>query len=51
LEFDAISVCVPNFLHIDLTINILNSGAHAFVDIPLAFLNAVSRVINDAPFI
>jgi len=36
LESDGISVCVPNFLHKDVTIDILNSGKHAFVEKPLA---------------
>ena len=36
LECDAVSVCLPNFLHKDVTIDILNSGAHAFVEKPLA---------------
>lgn len=36
LECDAISVCLPNYLHKDVTIDILNSGKHAFVEKPLA---------------
>ncbi len=36
LEFDAVSVCVPNNLHKEITCNILNSGKHAFVEKPLA---------------
>ncbi len=36
LECDAISVCLPNYLHKDVTIDILNSGTHALVEKPLA---------------
>ncbi len=36
LECDAISVCLPNHLHRDVTIDILNSGTHALVEKPLA---------------
>jgi predicted dehydrogenase len=36
LECDAISVCLPNFLHKDVTIEVLNSGKHALVEKPLA---------------
>ncbi|MFX1340684.1 MAG: Gfo/Idh/MocA family protein [Promethearchaeota archaeon] len=35
-ECDAISVCLPNFLHKDVTIDILKAGKHAFVEKPLA---------------
>ena len=36
LECDAVSVCVPNNLHKEVTCNILNSGKHALVEKPLA---------------
>ena len=36
LDCDVISVCVPNYLHRKITIDILNSGKHAFVEKPLA---------------
>ncbi|MHA1149647.1 MAG: Gfo/Idh/MocA family protein [Promethearchaeota archaeon] len=36
LECDAISVCLPNFLHKEVTIDVLNSGKHALVEKPLA---------------
>jgi myo-inositol 2-dehydrogenase/D-chiro-inositol 1-dehydrogenase len=36
LDCDAISVCVPNYLHPKITIDILNAGKHAFVEKPLA---------------
>jgi myo-inositol 2-dehydrogenase/D-chiro-inositol 1-dehydrogenase len=35
-DCEIISVCVPNFLHKKITIDILNSGKHAFVEKPLA---------------
>ena len=36
LDCDAISVCVPNYLHHKITVDILNSGQHALVEKPLA---------------
>jgi len=36
LDCDVISVCLPNFLHKDVTIEVLNSGKHALVEKPLA---------------
>jgi len=36
LDCNAISVCVPNFLHEDVVIDALNSGKHVFVEKPLA---------------
>ena len=36
IDCEAISVCVPNFLHKKITIDVLNSGKHAFVEKPLA---------------
>lgn len=36
LECDAISVCLPNYLHKSVTIDILNSGSHALIEKPLA---------------
>jgi len=35
-ECDAISICLPNFLHESVTIDVLNSGSHALVEKPLA---------------
>ena len=35
-ECDAISICLPNFLHKKVTIDVLNAGAHALVEKPLA---------------
>jgi myo-inositol 2-dehydrogenase/D-chiro-inositol 1-dehydrogenase len=36
LECDAISACIPNNLHKDITCDILQSGKHALVEKPLA---------------
>ena len=36
LECDAISICLPNFLHENVTSDVLNSGSHALVEKPLA---------------
>ncbi|MFO8020575.1 MAG: Gfo/Idh/MocA family oxidoreductase [Promethearchaeia archaeon] len=36
LDCNAISVCLPNFLHKKIAIDVLNSGAHALVEKPLA---------------
>ena len=36
LDCDAISACVPNYLHKDIAIDILNSGKHALIEKPLA---------------
>lgn len=36
LDCDAISVCIPNYLHPKITNDILNSGKHALVEKPLA---------------
>ncbi|MFX1569901.1 MAG: Gfo/Idh/MocA family protein [Promethearchaeota archaeon] len=36
LECDAISVCLPNYLHKRVTIEVLNSGTHVLIEKPLA---------------
>jgi len=36
LDCDAVSICLPNFLHKDITIDVLNTGKHALVEKPLA---------------
>jgi myo-inositol 2-dehydrogenase / D-chiro-inositol 1-dehydrogenase len=36
LDCDAVSLCIPNYLHKDMTIEILNSGKHVFLEKPLA---------------
>lgn len=35
-ECDAVSICLPNYLHKKVTIDTLNSGSNAFVEKPLA---------------
>jgi len=34
-ECDAISICIPNYLHKEITIDVLNSGKHALIEKPL----------------
>lgn len=36
LECDAVSICLPNFLHEQVTLDVLNAGKHALVEKPLA---------------
>lgn len=48
LKCDAISICLPNFLHKDVTIDVLNSGSHAFVEKPLARFVAEGEEMLDA---
>ena len=36
MDCDAISICIPNFLHKDVAIEVLNSGKHALIEKPLA---------------
>ena len=36
LECDAVSVCLPNYLHKNITIDLLNSGKHVLIEKPLA---------------
>ncbi|MHA1281072.1 MAG: Gfo/Idh/MocA family protein [Promethearchaeota archaeon] len=36
MDCDAISVCIPNFLHKEVAIDVLNSGKHALIEKPLA---------------
>lgn len=36
IECDAISICLPNFLHKEVAIDVLNSGKHALVEKPIA---------------
>jgi len=35
-DADAISICVPNFVHREVTVDVLESGKHALVEKPLA---------------
>jgi predicted dehydrogenase len=36
LDIDAVSVCLPNYLHKDVTVDLLRSGKHVFIEKPLA---------------
>nr|MDO8109155.1 Gfo/Idh/MocA family oxidoreductase [Candidatus Sigynarchaeota archaeon] len=48
LKPDVVSVCLPNFLHKDVTTDVLNVGAHALVEKPLARTVAEGRAMLDA---
>ncbi|TFF89723.1 MAG: Gfo/Idh/MocA family oxidoreductase, partial [Promethearchaeota archaeon] len=48
IDCDAISVCVPNYLHPQITIDVLNSGKHALVEKPLARTVKEGRTMLDA---
>jgi len=48
LECDAISICLPNFLHKEVTIDVLNSGSHALIEKPLARTIAEGEKMLDA---
>lgn len=49
IECDAISVCLPNFLHKDVTIDVLNTGKHAFIEKPLArYVSEGNEMLNAA---
>ena len=47
LDCEAISICVPNFLHRDVTIDVLNSGKHALVEKPLSRFVSESNEMLD----
>jgi len=47
LELDAISICLPNFLHKDVAIDVLNSGSHALIEKPLARYSSEGREMLD----
>ena len=36
LDIDAVSVCLPNYLHKDVTVDLLGSGKHVLIEKPLA---------------
>ena len=46
-DCDAVSVCLPNYLHKEVTIEILNSGKHALVEKPLAMNTSESNQMLD----
>jgi predicted dehydrogenase len=45
---DAVSVCVPNYLHAQITIDALNAGAHVNVEKPMAASSAEAQRMIDA---
>ncbi|MHA1912983.1 MAG: Gfo/Idh/MocA family protein [Promethearchaeota archaeon] len=48
LDIDAVSVCLPNYLHKDVTIDLLNSGKHVLIEKPLARNITESQEMLDA---
>ncbi|MFX0072056.1 MAG: Gfo/Idh/MocA family protein [Candidatus Hermodarchaeota archaeon] len=36
LDCDAVSICLPNYLHKDITLDLLDSGKHVLIEKPLA---------------
>jgi predicted dehydrogenase len=47
-EIDAVSVCTPNFLHMQPTIDALEAGKHVLVEKPLAINTTEGRAMADA---
>ncbi|TFG18627.1 MAG: Gfo/Idh/MocA family oxidoreductase [Promethearchaeota archaeon] len=47
-DCDAISICLPNFLHKEVTLDVLNSGKHALVEKPLARYVSEGQEMLDA---
>src|SRR5205823_11110871 len=47
-EIDAVSVCTPNFLHKQPTIDALNAGKHVLVEKPLAMNAQEGQEMVDA---
>ncbi|MEX2680046.1 MAG: Gfo/Idh/MocA family protein [Candidatus Sigynarchaeota archaeon] len=45
---DVVSVCLPNYLHKDVTADVLQAGAHALVEKPLARNVAEGKAMIDA---
>ncbi|MFX0057064.1 MAG: Gfo/Idh/MocA family protein [Candidatus Hodarchaeota archaeon] len=48
LDCDMISACVPNYLHKEVAINVLNAGSHVLIEKPLARNVIEGREILDA---
>ncbi len=46
-ELDAVSVCTPNFLHLEPTIDALNAGCHVIVEKPIAMNAAEGQKMVD----
>jgi predicted dehydrogenase len=47
-DLDAVSVCTPNFLHLEPTVDALNAGCHVMVEKPLAMNVAEGQKMVDA---
>jgi myo-inositol 2-dehydrogenase/D-chiro-inositol 1-dehydrogenase len=47
-DCDAVSVCLPNFMHKDITIDLLNSGKHVLIEKPLAMDSEEGNEMLDA---
>ena len=47
-EVDAISVCLPNYLHAQVTIDALNAGKHVLCEKPMAPTAAEGRLMKEA---
>ncbi|MHA2394335.1 MAG: Gfo/Idh/MocA family protein [Promethearchaeota archaeon] len=48
LDCDAVSICLPNYLHKDVTIDLLSSGKHVFIEKPLAINHEEGNEMLDA---
>lgn len=47
-EVDCVSVCTPNLLHCEMTVNALRAGKHVLCEKPMAMSGAESQKMNDA---
>ncbi len=47
-EVDAVDLCVPTYLHVDLTIQALEAGKHVLVEKPMALAASDARRMVDA---
>ncbi len=47
-EIDAVSVCTPNGLHCEMTVNALKAGKHTLCEKPMAMSVAEAKRMNDA---
>lgn len=46
-DIDAVSVCLPNYLHKEVTVDLLNSGKHVLIEKPLARNTSESQEMLD----
>lgn len=47
-ELDAVSICTPNLLHCEMTVNALAAGKHVLCEKPMAMSGAEAQKMNDA---